>query len=280
MADELPDDVLALIRRCVKETDPEAPIVGEVWEDAVVKESYGERRAYALGSALDSVMNYPLRAALLSFMHGSSDAYELRDFLTAQQMNYPAPLYYSLMNLLGSHDVARIKNALAVKTDLRELSREQQLKLKFTPEMLERAEKLERLCAVLQFSLPGVPSIYYGDEQGMTGVGDPFNRLPFKEGDRELHDLYASLCALRNASPALSTGQAVFLADGTDVLLVLRYITDGKDVFGAESENGVFLGVFNRSEEARAYSADCSAAGLEVKTGIAPPLSGEIIRLA
>ena len=71
-----------------------------------------------------------------------------------------------------------------------------------------------------------------------------------------------------------------FFADGRDVLLVLRYVADGKDVFGEETENAVFLGVFNRSEEARPYSADCSAAGLGVRTGIAPPLAGEILRLA
>ena len=280
VADELPDDVLAMIRGAVKETAPDAPIIGEVWEDAVVKESYGHRRRYALGDALDSVMNYPLRAAVLDFIHGRSDACALRDFLIGQQMNYPRPFYYALMNLLGSHDVARLKNALATPLDLRALSREEQLEVEFSDEAMALAEKRERLCATLQFCLPGVPSIYYGDEQGMEGVGDPFNRLPFREGDKELHEHYARLCALRNGSAALSTGNAVFMADGTDVLLVLRYVADGKDVFGEETENAVFLGVFNRSEEARPYSADCSAAGLGVRTGIAPPLAGEILRLA
>ena len=280
VADELPDDVLAMIRTAVKETAPDAPIIGEVWEDAVVKESYGHRRRYALGDALDSVMNYPLRAATLDFIHGRSDACALRDFLIGQQMNYPKPFYYALMNLLGSHDVARLKNVLATPLDLRALSREEQLAVEFSDEAMALAEKRERLCATLQFCLPGVPSIYYGDEQGMEGVGDPFNRLPFREGDAELHELYAGLCALRNGSAALSTGNAVFMADGTDVLLVLRFVTDGKDAFGEKVDNAVFLGVFNRSGEARSYSADCTEAGLGVRTGIAPPLAGEILRLA
>ena len=280
VADELPDDVLALIRTAVKETRPDAPIIGEVWEDAVIKESYGERRDYALGFSLDSVMNYPLRAAILDFVHGRSDAYNLRDFLIAQQMNYPKPFYYSLMNLLGTHDVARIRNCLACSEDLRALSREEQMAVEFSQEAMEEALIRERMCAALQFALPGVPSIYYGDEQGMAGVGDPFNRLPFREGDQALHDAYATLCAQRNAAPALSTGHAVFMADGTDVLLVLRYITDGRDALGLPAENGVYLCVVNRNREARAYCADCSAAGLGSVSGIAAPVSGSISRLS
>lgn len=279
VADELPDDVLALMRKHVKKTDPDAAIIGEVWEDAVIKESYGSRRQYALGTALDSAMNYPLRTAVMEFAHNDCTAYELRDFLIGQQMNYPWPFYYSLMNLLGSHDVPRLKTVLACRFDLRNLSREDQLAVRFEEEALERAEKLEMMCAALQFALPGVPSIYYGDEQGMEGVGDPFNRAPFREGSGKLHDCYQRLAALRNSAPALSTGRAVFLAENSDVLLVLRYITDGKDIFGEESENGVWLCVVNRSDTQRPYSADCSAAGLGVVTGVAQPVSGEIIRL-
>ena len=279
VADELPDDVLAKIRSAVKETKPDAPIVGEVWEDAVIKESYGERRDYALGFSLDSVMNYPFRAAVLDYVHGRGDAYDLRDFLIGQQMNYPKPFYYSLMNLLGSHDVARLRNCLACPLDLRTLSRAEQLAVDFNEEEMNLALQRERMCAALQFVIPGVPSIYYGDEQGMAGVGDPFNRQPFREGEKALHDVYASLAALRNGAAALSTGNALFLADGTDVLMVLRYITGGRDVFSLPAENGAYLCVLNRNREARPYSADCSPAGLGTVTGIAPPLSGTIRKL-
>ena len=279
VADELPDDVLTLMRKHVKKADPDAAIIGEVWEDAVIKESYGSRRQYALGTALDSAMNYPLRTAVMEFAHNDCSAYNLRDFLIGQQMDYPWPFYYSLMNLLGSHDVPRLKTVLACPYNLRSMSREDQLAVRFEREALERAEKLEKMCAALQFAIPGVPSIYYGDEQGMEGVGDPFNRGPFKEGNKDLHDCYARLAALRNSAPALSTGRAQFFAENSDVLLVLRYITDGKDIFEEESENGVYLCVVNRSETERSYSVDCSAAGLGVVTGVAAPVSGEIIRL-
>lgn len=260
VADELPDDVLTKIRDSAKAEKPDALILGEVWEDAVIKESYGGRRNYALGYSLDSVMNYPLRSALLDFAHRRIDAFELRDFLVGQQMNYPKPMYYALMNLLGSHDVDRIRSALATEVVIRGLSREAQLKLRFSEADLNRALELERLCAVVQFSVPGVPSIYYGDEQGMCGVCDPFNRLPFAEGERELHDFYAALAAARNSSPALSAGEAVFSAASTDVLLILRYITKGRDAFGHHAENGAWLAVINRGEAAE-FDVDCSAAG-------------------
>lgn len=278
VADELPDPVLALIRRSVKEEQADAPIIGEVWEDAVIKESYGSRRRYALGSALDSVMNYPFRRAVLDFALGHSSAYALRDFLIGQQMNYPKPMYYSLMNLLGSHDVERLRSALASDVDIRSLSREEQLRIEFPPERLERALALEKLCAAIQFSVPGVPSIYYGDEQGMCGVCDPFNRLPFKEGERELSEYYAELSARRNAAPALSTGEAAFMAESRDVLLILRYCADGRDAFGAEGEDGAYLTVVNRGAESD-YCADCSAAGLGEYRGRIKALTAETVRL-
>ncbi len=279
VADELPDDVLCAMRTAIKSENRDAVLLGEVWEDAIIKESYGSRRRYALGGALDSVMNYPFRASVLDFAHGYIDAYRLRDFLTGQQMNYPWPFYYSLMNLLGSHDVPRVKSVLATDKNLRGMSREDQMAVVYTPESLERAEKLEKMCAVLQFAVPGVPSIYYGDEQGMEGGGDPFNRRVFREGDRALHDHYAALAATRNSSQVLSTGKARFMAENTDVLLVLRYITNGHDVFGEKCENGVWLCVINRSESEKSYCADCTAAGLKPYRGIAQPMSGELIRL-
>ena len=279
VADELPDYVLEMIREHSRLVSPDAPIIGEVWEDAVIKESYGGRRTYALGTALDSVMNYPLRVAALDFIHGRQDAYALRNFLVSQQMNYPKPMYYSLMNLLGSHDVDRLRNALAVAVNLRSLPRDEQVKLHFSEDAMARALRYERLCATLQFTIPGVPSIYYGDEQGMAGVNDPFNRGVFKEGDKALHDFYAELSRQRNAAPALSTGHAHFMTACRDVLLILRYICDGKDAFGEPAENGVYLSVINRSEQAYDYTADCSAAGIGDYSGSIPALSAEIIRI-
>ena len=256
VADELPDSVLSLIRTAAKEEKSDAPIIGEVWEDAVIKESYGGRRNYALGYSLDSVMNYPFRTAVLDFAHGRIDARGLRDFLRAQRMNYPRPMYYCLMNLLGSHDVERLKSALATDVNIKSLPRERQLELEFSPEALARAEKLEKLCAALQFAVPGVPSVYYGDEQGMEGVGDPFNRAPFCEGSKDLHDYYATLSALRRSDAVFAEGEAEFAAPAGNVLAVIRYFT-GEN----KPSDAVYLTLVNRGE-ATECTVDLDCVGL------------------
>ena len=119
-------DRLCLIRQAAKAEDPDAVVLGEVWEDAIIKHSYGSRRKYALGESLDSVMNYPFRSAVIDFLCFRTDARALAAFLLGQRLNYPAPMYFSLMNLLSSHDVERVRTALATRLDARSMSREQQ----------------------------------------------------------------------------------------------------------------------------------------------------------
>ena len=271
VADELPDEVLALIRRAAREEKPDAPILGEVWEDPVIKEGFGARRRYALGDALDSVMNYPLRAALLDFCHRRIDAWQLRDLLVSQQLNYPQPMYYALMNLLGSHDMERIRTALSTPEAIKSFSREQQLRLEYPAQDKALAPAREKLCAAIQFALPGVPSIYYGDEQGMWGVGDPFNRLPFREEDRDMHEYYTALSRRRNGSDALRGGHAVFAACSGDVLTVLRYVSGGRSALGEPAEDGAWLLAVNRGEEEAAFEADCAAAGCGTVRGTVAP---------
>ena len=279
VADELPDEVLALIRRAAKEEKSDALVLGEVWEDPVVKESYGSLRRYALGGALDSVMNYPLRTALLDFIHRRCDAYGLRDALVSEQLNYPQPLYYALMNLLGSHDTERIRTALSTSVVLKTLSRPDQAAFAFDEAEKARALDREKLCAALQFALPGVPSVYYGDEQGMWGVGDPFNRAPFREGDGELCAFYAALAARRNGSDALRCGEAVIEACSADVLTVLRFVRGGRGALGEEARDGAWLLAVNRAEEEKPFEADLGALGQGTLRGALAPTEARWIRV-
>ena len=226
VADELPDEIIDRMRSSVKSEDPDALLLGEVWEDATSKISYGVRRRYALGHGLDSVMNYPLRSALLDFALGRRDAAALSEFLTAQRLAYPMPMYRCLMNHLGTHDTARLRTVLGSGCEGDGLTRAQQAVFSLTPEQNERGRALQELCAAVQFSLPGMPCIYYGDEEGMQGFRDPFCRAPFRRDAGELHSFYAGLASARNASLPLSRGDAAFSSFGTDVLYVLRYTDD------------------------------------------------------
>lgn len=250
VADELPDDVLELIRKATKEESPEHVVLGEVWEDAIEKESYGKKRTYALGDALDTVMNYPFRTAALSFFRGETAAEHFADTLLSQRLHYPKPMYYALMNLLSSHDVPRVRTMLAIAPEQMPGERADQVARTVSPQEDARGAALHKLAAAVCFCLPGVPSVYYGDETGMNGFRDPFNRAPFTMGAFPLVDWYRTLGGLRNRIPALRTGHVGFYAPSDDVLCVLRCITDGTDVFHQPAENGMYLLAVNRGAKA------------------------------
>ena len=150
------------------------------------------------------------------------------------------------MNLLGSHDTDRVATAMSTPVVLRSLSRDQQLNVHVSDADKLRGIELEKLCAGIQFAIPGVPSIYYGDEQGMQGTNDPFNRMPFKPGDEELQAYYAELCHRRNSEPAIYGGEAEFVAVTKDLLLIYRHSDNGSD----------WLIAANRSEQDIDFSAE------------------------
>lgn len=249
VADELPDETIEQMRRKLKHLSQDNALLGEVWEDATTKQSYGKNRTYALGRGLDSVMNYPFAQAVTDFLTGKSNAEALKRFFVGQNQNYPKDMYYSLMNLLSSHDVARIRTVLGTKIDAHSLSREQQAHFVVSEEQDKAGAQLQRLAAGIQFSIPGMPCIYYGDETGMHGLLDPFNRAPFAQKDKQMQEYYRKLSRLRQESDALKTGNCVFYAQGEDTLGILRFCIDGKDAFGNLKKDGMYLTLVNRSEQ-------------------------------
>ncbi len=250
VADELPDPFISGIRKRLKEVKDDAFLIGEVWEDASKKYSYGERRRYLLGDELDTVMNYPLREALLGFCTGTIDATALHRRIMSLWENYPMPAFYSAMNLLSSHDVERIRTRLGGAPDMRTLSREEQAKITLTDNQLELADARLRLCTLLQYFLPGNPCIYYGDEAGMTGMGDPFNRRThaWERGDGETLAWYRWLAWLRSQCPVLSTGLFIAFPLEEHVYAVVRFTSDGRDAFGRE-RNGAAICIINAGPE-------------------------------
>lgn len=249
VADELPDHIIEKIRTAIKSHDEEHFLLGEVWEDATTKQSYGTHRTYALGKGLDSVMNYPFRNAVINFLLGHIQAKDLVQFFAGQALNYPKEMYYCLMNLLSSHDIERVRTVLGTKVNAAELSREQQGSFVILPEQNRQGGVMQRLAALLQYTLPGMPSVYYGDETGMNGLRDPFNRQPFSIQDETIGYHYATLAKIRKSADALSVGHVSFFFYGDDIMGVVRFILDGKDAFGKPAENGAYIGIVNRSKE-------------------------------
>lgn len=205
VADELPDEFILRMKNRLRELDPDALLLGEVWEDASNKCAYGLRRRYFVDGELDSVMNYPWRTAIINYVRGNDDGTALGDSVMTIAENYPKPVLDCTMNLLGTHDTPRILTQLAGDFDG---DREYQSQMKLTEEQRTDALKKLRLAAFLEFALPGCPCIYYGDEAGMEGCKDPFNRAGFPWGreDLALTEYYRSLGRLKNETPALQTG--------------------------------------------------------------------------
>ncbi len=206
VADELPDDFIADIRTAMEETAPDSFLLGEVWEDATTKVAYSQRRRYLLGHELHGVMNYPFRNALIAYLLGG-DADEFRETLEAIRENYPPNAFSSLMNFLGTHDTPRILTVLGAShvPD----SKEERASYRLSPEERQMGLARLRLAALVLFTFPGAPTVYYGDEAGMEGWEDPFNRAgyPWGREDTELKAWFARLARLRQDRPALQSGQ-------------------------------------------------------------------------
>lgn len=213
VVDELPDAFVAQLKRRIRQIKPDALLIGEVWEDASKKIAYDQRRRYFVDAELDSVMNYPFRNAIVRFMRKLDDGRELKDTVMSIVENYPPQVMACTMNLLGSHDTARILTALM---DSFEGSREEQAHRHLSRKQWTTAQERLQAASFLQFMLPGAPSIYYGDEAGMEGYNDPFCRrtYPWGREDRELLAHYRLLGKLRKALPALRLGDIQFFCGG------------------------------------------------------------------
>lgn len=208
VADELPDSFLDRIRLAVKAEGEDNFLLGEVWEDATNKISYGVRRRFLRGHQLDSVMNYPLSEAIIKFVCGGNSR-ELVDTVLDITENYPPQAVKLLMNHIGTHDTSRILTRLAVGDP--QGDRSWQAERQLSSKEYSRGASLLKLAAVLQYTLPGVPSLYYGDEAGLTGYGDPFCRAAYPWGseDRSLLEFYKALGKLRRSCPAFDAGEFI-----------------------------------------------------------------------
>ncbi len=229
VADELPDSTLEQIRQAIKEENPDALLLGEVWEDASNKISYGHRRRYLLGQQLDTVMNYPFQNAILAYVREGNAPYLLETVLSILE-NYPKPAVDVLMNSLSTHDSVRALTALAGEPYQGQDRAWQAQRHTLTPEQYDLGRRRLQLAAVLQFFLPGIPCIYYGDEAGLTGYRDPFNRCTYPWGreDTELLAFFRTLSRARQKSPAVAVGDFLPLTVTADLCVFLRRSPQGE----------------------------------------------------
>lgn len=210
VADELPDIFLDDLRKAVKDENENALIIGEVWENATNKFAYGQRRKYLLGEELDSVMNYPFDNAILNFVRFGNGA-SFFDSIMSVVETYPPQALNVLMNHIGTHDTERAITRLA-GPDCNGKSRLwQHQNNRLDAYDYLKGLSMMKMASLIQFTLPGVPSIYYGDEIGMQGMKDPFNRtcMEWDHQNKELLKWYRRLGQIRRGTKALKEGEFI-----------------------------------------------------------------------
>ena len=229
VADELSDEFLNNFRKSVRENNPDGVIIGEVWEDASDKVSYGRRRYYLRGKQLDSVMNYPLRDAILSYVK-DGDAAKLRRFTEGTYRRYPKGSSDTLLNFLGTHDTERILTLFGGEP-CGDKTNEELSTLRMTPEEREEGTRRLKFAYSILAGLPGVPCVFYGDEAGMEGYRDPFCRRPFPwhAMDEVILAHYRKIGNIRKDCTVFRDGLFRILSLTPDIFAYVRYPEDGGD---------------------------------------------------
>lgn len=284
VADELPDSFIEEIRAAMDAEGPGSVLLGEVWEDASNKISYGQHRKYLFGKELHSTMHYPFRQASVDYMLGRLSPGDFCRRMLSLKENYPPENFYGALNLIGSHDRARILTLLGDPPDQEGMTQLQREHYTLPPDKYDLAKRRLKLLSLMQFTMPGVPCIYYGDEAGMQGFTDPYNRgtYPWGREDGDIMNHYQDITALRRHLPALvsgsyepqSFGDHVYGCrrelDGTTVQILLN-----RAIFAQETQS-----VTLRAEEpyalelltSRWYEAEDGKLTLEL-----PPLTGMVL---
>lgn len=241
VADELPDEFLYRLRECVhKNSNGEGMVIGEVWENAAVKSAYGKRRNYFHGRQLDSVMNYPLRNGIIDFVtYGIADM--LYNVLVELYSSYPRCVCDSLMNILGTHDTERILTVLG-DNYRPDAPNDHLAVMRMTAQEKEKAIKRLKMASILQYTVYGIPSVFYGDEAGMEGYHDPFCRRPFPWGceNEEILEHYRKLGELRNIEKAFDRGSFRVLEHGRETLSYERCKDDSRVVVIANGGENIY----------------------------------------
>lgn len=222
VADELSDDFLSCLSAAARSERGDALVIGEVWEDASNKISYSKRKKYFRGGELDSVMNYPMKNAVIAYIrYGNADA--LKAEAKRIYTHYPREVANSLMNFLGTHDTVRALTALGGASPDGK-SNDELAHMKMSESEYATAKKRLMLAYLTVAMLPGVPCIYYGDEAGMQGYSDPMNRMPYPWGreDSEIRDFYRKVGVVRRENGIFADGEFYIAYADSDIAALVR----------------------------------------------------------
>ncbi len=244
VVDELPDFFVKKIREAVKRVNNDAVIIGEVWEDATNKIAYDVRREYFCGKELDAVMNYPLKNAIIDFV--TTCRSKNLSYIAREQIDhYPKQSLDSLMNILSTHDTFRLLSAVSGQ-DVSNADKTVMSKMFIRDDCIAQAKFNLKAASLLQYTMCGVPSLYYGDEVGMQGFSDPLNRrtYPWGNEDEEILSWYRFLGELREYS-AFKHGDYKEL-----------YADDGLFVFVRTASDSEVLIAVNVSEKTYSLNFD------------------------
>ncbi len=270
VVDELSDSFVSKIRARLDKYG-EAVLYGEVWEDGSNKIAYGVRKKYYQGDELDGVMNYPLRRGLIEYI-AKKECADLRYALTDVFINAPDRISNYQMNILGTHDTERILTSLSGE-DFSGLSNSELQRKRLSEEVYTAAiERLKAAYTVIA-TLPGIPTVFYGDEAGVEGFSDPFNRMPYPWGreNRSLLEHYRKIGTLRRSSSIYKDGAFKLLYLDDDLLVFMRY-----------NKSREYITVFNNSDKTYVieFMNDCKSliSGKKGRDFELQPMSTDVFR--
>ncbi|WP_455790230.1 glycoside hydrolase family 13 protein [Clostridium butyricum] len=238
VTDELPDEFIEIIRDRLDTLDKETVLIGDVWDDASNKISYSKKRRYLYGKEIQSVTNYPLRESLINFTRGYIKSDKLKKKVMSLYENYPREVFLGNINLIGTSDTERILT------------------------VLDGNMRCLKIIVALQFTIPGVPLIYYGDETGVTGGKDPDNRksYPWENEDVDLIGFYKRIAQIRNGQDALKKGDFNIFDTEEDIfafervyenerIVVVVNVSNAQKVVRGITLEGTYLDLFNEGEK-------------------------------
>ncbi len=196
VANEIDKNFWRIFKKAVREEKSDAFVLGEIWEDA---------RNWLTYDQFDSAMNYRFTYLCQKFFaERTISSFDFAGHFSDYLMRYPECISYAQMNLLDSHDVSRFLSQC--KDDV----------------------KRYMLAVGLQMTIPGIPSVFAGDELGMNGVHDWEYRVPLDwsraNDDNEVFAWYKKLLQLRKDTDVIRKGKIRFLdSKDKDVLVYQRF---------------------------------------------------------